>query len=332
LASRATIFQTREGATYLALTVPTLVIQAFYSVTIFGAVGLGIPPPFNIVTQLYGAVTLILSLIAIATFRPTIAMLTLGASYFLITLLPQTTSAEPLLLLVPVFLLMISFNYGRAAETAAGHHPIVSIRGPSYLKALSIFVGGLLPILAAVMLVMMASFTVDVAQAEVGGLPYPLSDLLRLYLQTRIGFVLLATAAAGILLWVIREFFEPVILYYSLEGAAAKQMVNEEFGEIKKVLEKRFLKWRIGSPLEVHRPSIRWIAAGFVLVAVLLVLFGPTPMQMAERGGRAAGLLPVGLDEKALIQMSSDAADYIDSNLLRVENLIRYLISLLWGD
>ncbi|MCL4437066.1 MAG: hypothetical protein M1503_06555 [Thaumarchaeota archaeon] len=337
--SRAAMFLTREGATYLFLTLPALMVQATYSIAIYSTAPLsvaGIPPPFNLIPydliiRLIGAAALIIALVSIAMFRPTLNMLTLGASYFIITLLPHTLTTEPLILLISIFLLMISFNYGRTAQTVAGRKPIISSTGPFHLKILSVSLSWVLPVAAAVALVAATSLVAGLAQSESTVLPYPLADLVRLYLQTRIGFVLLATAAAGVLLWIIREFLEPAILYYSLDSAGARQMLIEEYNYEKQGLEKRFLRRKIGSPIQLKSPSQRWIIACAVLASLLLMLFGPTPSMMAERSGLASSIVPKGLDEEALLKIFSAATHYIDSKMLQVENLIRYFISLLWG-
>ncbi|MFQ6134465.1 MAG: hypothetical protein ACE5KU_01455, partial [Nitrososphaerales archaeon] len=227
--------------------------------------------------------------------------------------------------------LMVSFNYGRAARTAAGRNTKVSSRGPLHLKILSISLNGLLPVAAAVVLVTIASLTLNIAKAEVSILPYPLSDISFLYLQTRIGFVFFATLAAGVLLWVIREFLEPAILYYSLDRAGAKQLIAEEYGYLKKNWEKKFLKWRLGTPIEIRRPSRGAIVVGIILTLLLLGLYGPTPSDMLGRSGELVRNIPGGFDGEILVQAVSDSADYIDSNVLRLENLIRYIVSLMWG-
>ncbi|MFQ6135113.1 MAG: hypothetical protein ACE5KU_04800, partial [Nitrososphaerales archaeon] len=116
------MLMTREGVTYLALAFPALLIQATYSYIMYNTFNLGIPEPFNLLTQPLGIAAFLAVLGAIATFRPTLAMLILGLSYFTITLLPQTPTPDPLILLIPLFLLMVSFNYGRAARTAAGRN------------------------------------------------------------------------------------------------------------------------------------------------------------------------------------------------------------------
>jgi hypothetical protein len=340
MSSRAAMFLTKDGTTYLFLTLPAFLIQATYSIALYSATivdASSIPPPFsiipyNLIIRLIGVVALIVSLASIALFRPTLTMLTLGVSYFLITLLPQTPATEPLILLIPLFLLMISFNYGRTAQTVAGRKPIVSSTGPLHLKILSVTLSGVLPVAAAIVLVVTTSMVTGLAQSESAVLPYPLADLVRLYLHTRIGFVLLATAAAGILLWVIREFLEPAVLYYSLDGAGARQMLMEEYNYEKERLEKRFLKRKIGSPIQLKTPAQRWIITAAVLASLLLILFGPTPSMMAQRSGLASNIVPNTLNEETLLKMVSTGTHYIDSKMLQVENLIRYFISLLWGD
>ncbi len=339
MANRVAMFLTREGATYLFLTLPALMVQVTYSLAIYSTAPLdvsGIPPPFtlipfDLIIRLIGVYALIVALVSTVLFRPTLTMLTLGASYFTITLLPYTPATEPLILLMPIFLLMISFSYGRTAQTVAGRKPIVSSTGPFHLKILSVSLSWVLPVAAAVALVAAASIIAGYAQSESTILPYPLNDLVRLYLQTRVGFVLLATAAAGVLLWVIREFLEPAILYYSLDGAGARQMLMEEYNDEQTRLEKRFLKRKIGSPIQLKAPSKRWIITGAVLASLLLMLFGPTPSMMVEKSGLASNLVPRGLDEAMLLKMVSAGTHYVDSKMLQVENLIRYFISLLWG-
>lgn len=322
---------TRNGATYLSLAFPALLLQATYSIIMFNTFNLGIPQPFNILTQLIGVTTLLVVIGAIVTFRSTLAMLILGLSYFAITLLPQMPTHDPLILLIPLFLLMVSFNYGRAAKTAAGRKPRVLSRGPLYLKILSVSLNGLLPVMTAVVLVTIASSILNFARAEVSVLPYPLSDMAFLYLQTRMGFVFLSIMAAGLLLWVIREFLEPAVLYYSLDEAGAKQLISEEYNDLKKNLEKKFLKRRIGLPIKAGRPSRGAIVVGFALMLLLLGLYGPTPSDMVAKSGEVVDMIPGGLDGEALTQAVSDLAGGIESGMLRLENLIRYLISILWG-
>ncbi len=322
---------TKEGVTYLALTFPAILTQATHSYVMYTTFDLDIPAPFNIVTQLLGAAAMLAILGAIVTFRPTLAMLILGLSYFTITLIPQTPTPDPLILLVPIFLLLISFNYGRAARTTAGRSPRVLSRGPLHLKILSVSLNGMLPVAAAVVLIGIASLALNIAEVEVSVLPYPLSDILFLYLQTRVGFVLFATLAAGVLLWVIREFLEPAVLYYSLDRAGGRQFVEAEYDQLKRDWEKKFLKRRLGTPMVIRRPNRGFMVGGLILMLLILGVFGPTPDVMPEKSRPLVEGVLGGFSGETLVQAVSDFADDIDSRALWLENLIRYLVSIIWG-
>jgi hypothetical protein len=258
-------------------------------------------------------------------------MLILGLSYFAVTLVPPIPTADPLILLMPMFLLMFSFNYGRAAKTTLGREPYVSSSGPLHLKILSILVNGLLPVAAAMVLVAIASLTLNITKSEVSILPYPLSNIVSLYLQTRFGFVFFATVAAGLLLWIIKEFLEPVILYYSLNKTGAKKMISDKYNDLKVKLEKKFLKQKIGLPINVKKPSRGVIVVGTALIILLLGFYGPAPENMLERSEELVRAIPAEFNGENLTQTFSELADTVDSNVLRLENLIRYLVSIIWG-
>jgi hypothetical protein len=238
---------------------------------------------------------------------------------------------DPTILLIALFSLMISFNFGRAAKTSFGQNPIVSSKGPLHLKILSNSLNGILPVSAVVIMVIISSLILNLAKTEILNLPYPLSELSFLYIQTRIGFVFSAILTAGIILWVIKEVLEPIILHYSLNRNNAKQLISEEFSELKNNLEKRFLKFQLGNIPILKKPSLALLLINISILVIILGLYGPTPDNILSRSQPLEDIIPNGFESEVLINSFSELANNADSMILRLENLIRYLSSLLWG-
>jgi len=325
------VLKGKEGAAYLALNFPALIIQSTYSIAMYNAEKLGASRPLSLAVQLVGLAALISMVVSVVTFRPTSTIFSLGISFFIVALLPRAPTPDPLVFISALILLLLSFNFGRSVRMTAGRTPEVYSRGPIHFRALSLSLNGILPIAASIGLVVLASIILETVKSGVTSLPYPLSDLILLYLDTRIGFVSFILLNAGILLWIIREFLEPAVLYYSLDQGMAGRFATERYEELKRDLERKFLKHRLGIPLKPAKPSRVTLTLGLILLILILVLYGPTPQDIQVKSEGLLERIPLGLDGKTIIQSFSKLIEFVDSKTLSLENLIRYLIRILWG-
>ncbi len=340
--SLASKYATKEAVVYYALVLPALAAEMVFSVAIAstpgdllaqaapgaGAVAVGV--------RLLPWVLLAVSVYAIFSFRPSLLITLLIASFFveasvangIAFLGAQLDLGDTVILVIAAtFLALAGFNYSRGIKLLAGRRPIVTSSGPLGYNALGVALESALPLLAALALVVLVETVVGDLGAQAARLPSPLSTLASLYLQSRIGLVFTTLFVAGAAIWVMRQFLEPVILHFTLNAADAKRELLAEIEPTTKSVRK----------VSRYRPS-GGLAWGLLTAAYCLGLLAALAIFL-PRGQFSRDLLAaLDLHAPATTPVESLVQDSIQNALVKInilyaqsQDFLREIIQVLWG-
>jgi hypothetical protein len=340
--SFASKYLTRGAMIYCVLVLPALISEVAFSIAI-------VSTPNDLLTQaapggsavaalvqLVPWLLLAASVYAIFSLRPSLLVTLLITSFFVAAsvangiafLGAQLDLGDTVIVVVAsTFLALAGFSYARDIKLLAGRRPDVTSSGPLGYNALGVVLESAFPILAALALVLLVDTLVGDLGSQAAHLPAPLSALASLYLQSRIGLVFTTLFVAGSVIWVMRQFLEPVILHFTLNAADAKKELLSEIEPTTRSVRK----------IARYRPSggFAWgllTAAYCVGLIAALALFLP-------RGEFSRDLLaafdlhaPTPSPAEALVQGSFQSA-VVRINILyaQSQDFIREVIQLLWG-
>ena len=333
-------FATKGALFYYALVLPAIVAELVFSVAVASSSG-------NLITQASsGAVAsgvqllpwalLAASLYAVYSFRPSLLVTMLIASFFLAASIANGVSflGVPLdledavvLVIAAAFLALAGFTYGRGLKLLGGRRVDITSSGPVGYNALGLALDTAVPVAAAIGLVVLVEAVVGDLGAQAARLPAPLSELATLYLQTRIGLVFTTLFVAGAAIWAMRQFLEPLILYFTLNAADAKRELLGEIEPTTKSVRK----------ISQYRPS-KGLAWGFLTIAYCAGVFAAIAIFL-PRGQLSRDLLaifnlqaPSPAPAEVLVQSSiQNAVVWVDIHFAQAQDYIREGIRLLWG-
>jgi hypothetical protein len=340
--SLASRYATKGALIYYALVLPALVAEAVFSIAIVSTPGdllTQAAPGGSAVAaavQLLPWALLIASLYAILSFRPSLLVALLIASFFVaasvangIAFLGAQLDLEDTVILVvaATFLALAGFNYARGLKLLAGRRPDVTSSGPLGYNALGLALESAFPLAAALALVVLVETVVGDLGVQAARLPAPLSALASLYLQSRIGLVFTTLFVAGAAIWVMRQFLEPVILHFTLNASDARKELLAEIEPTTKSVRK----------VARYRPS-GGLAWGLLTVAycagliAALAIFLPRGQFSRELLGALDLHAPSPTPAEELLQGSIQNA-VVKVNVLyaQSQDYIRQIIQLLWG-
>jgi hypothetical protein len=332
----------RQAKIYYLLCLPAIASEIIFSASIVANTQTILPS-----LELGGAALLafietlpwvlfMVSVYALVSFRPSLLVVLLTASFFVsaaatngITFFgfllswPEAVS----LLLGSSFAVLIGFNYSRGAKILEGRKLRSSSRGPLSYQILSISLELALPALAAIGLVVLVGAVFAALKTQVSELPQPLSTLSSLYLTTHVGSVFTIILIAGATIWVLRQLVEPVIMYYTINSSDARKLLMSEVEDIaKKSRKDRILQTMEGMP---------WVIGGAAMLLVMLSFLsaGIGPQGFYRALGSMFNLQHPGTTpaESDFLSSANFFISRIDSLLIEAENLLQTLIRLLWG-
>lgn len=335
-------YATKEALVYYALVLPALVAEAVFSVAIVSTPGdllTQAAPGGSAVAaalQLLPWALLAASVYAVFSFRPSLLVTLLIASFFVAASVANEIAflgAEldlgdtVILVVVTAFLALAGFNYSRGIKLLNGRRPDVTSSGPIGYNVLGLALESAFPLVAALALVVLVETIVGDLGAQSARLPAPLSELASLYLQSRIGIVFTTLFVAGAMIWVMRQFLEPVMLHFTLNATDAKKELLAEIEPTTKGVRK----------ISRYRPSggLSWgllsVAYCLGLIAVLAIFL---PRGQFSRDLLAA--VDFHAPAPTLLERLLQAS--IQKGLVRVnilyaqsQDFIRQIIQLLWG-
>jgi hypothetical protein len=336
------MYATREALIYYALVLPALAAEALFSIAIVSTPGDLLTQSAqggsaaNAAVQLLPWALLAVSLYAIFSFRPSLLITLLIASFFVAASVADGIAVlgaqlnlgyTVILVVAATFLALAGFNYSRGIKLLAGRRPIVTSSGPLGYNDHAVAFESALPLLAALALVVLVETAVGALGAQAARLPAPLSTLTSLYLQSRIGLVFTTLFVAGAAVWGIRQFLEPVILHFTLNPADAKKELLAEIEPTTKGVRK----------IARYRPS-GGLAWGLLTAAYCLGLLAALAVFL-PRGQFSRDLVAVlDLHAPSPTPVESFIQDSIKNALVKInilyaqsQDYIREIIQLLWG-
>jgi hypothetical protein len=335
-------YATRGALTFYALVLPAIIAEAVFSVAIASTPGALVTEAAPYGDAVFAAVQLLplailaLSAYAVFSFRPSILVTLLVASFFVavsvangITFLGTRLElgATVILVVVASFLALAGFNYARGVRLLGGRHPDVTSSGPLGYNLLGIALDSFVPLAAALGLVLLVETIVGDLGVQAALLPQPLSTLASLYLQTRIGLVFTTLFVAGASIWVMRQIIEPVILHFTLSASDARRELLSEIEPTTKSVKK----------ISRYKPSggLAWGVLGTAYcagIALALAIFLSRGEFLRELLATVNLNPPPPTPLENLLQTTIEGALVkIDIIFAQTEGYIRSLIQLLWG-
>lgn len=333
-------YGTRGALIYYALILPALVGVGIFSTAAASTSGALVASSMGDIVA--AAVTvlpfalLIVSIYAVITFRPSLLVTFLVISFFIAASVTNGISllgaqldlgAMVVLVVVATFLALAGFNYSRGLKLLDGRRANVASSGPLGFNALGVAVDSFVPPAMALILVIVVEAVVGNLGTQATQLPAPLSTLASLYLQTRIGLVFTTLLVAGAVIWILRQFVEPVILHFTLTAADAKKELLSEIEPTTKSVRKiiryrpsKGLSWgvlmtayslAIIAALAYYLPSSQF--SRDLLTALNLESPSPSPVELLVQNGM----------QNALVR--------INISFAQLQDYIREGITLLWG-
>ena len=336
-------FFARQALIYYLMCLPALVSELLFSLTIASSPQL-VPEiaSFNglvpLVVQVIPWLVMALSLYTLISFRPSILIGLLTVSFFIAASVttsmtffgyPFSLGAAVALVVGSTFTTLVGFNFSRGAKLLGGRKLFLRSKGPAGYQLLSLSVELILPLAAAVGLVLLVSVFFDALKAQSLLLPQPLSTLTSLYLGTVIGLAFTTILIAGAIIWVLRQLVEPVIMYFSITSSDAKTLA---LGEIRDITTK------LGKDVGSRRDPVgfRWIIPGALISLFLLVYIEKSLGGFGNLEGafmqavtmHSTGTTP---HEVSFQNSANSLAVQIDETVIKIENFIRALFTFLWG-
>ena len=340
--SLITRYATKEALIYYALVIPALVAEAVFSIAIVSTPGdlLTQAAPggsaLSLAIQLVPLAVLAVSLYAVFSFRPSLLVTLLVASFFVAAsvangiafLGAQLDLGDTVILVVAAtFLALAGFNYARGLKLLAGRRPIVTSSGPRGYNVLGLALESVFPLVAALALVVLVQTVVGDLGSQAARLPAPLSSLASLYLQSRIGLVFSTLFVAGAAIWVMRQFLEPVILHFTLNASDARKELLSEIEPTTKSVRK-IARYRPSGGLAWGLLTVAYCAGLLAALAIFLPRGQFSRDLVASLDLRAPAPTPL----ETLLQDSMQNA-LVRVNILyaQSQDFLRQIIQLLWG-
>jgi len=243
-------YSSRQARIYFALSAPALVLEFVFATGLvlnLGGVASSVGGDLALAVGIVPWVVLIVAIFAFLRFRPSLLVATLAFSFFLSAV---TGSQAGLLgaqggfglgaglVVIGVFCALIGFSYSRGANLKAGRDLRAESQGPVGFQVLGVSLEFGMPLLITLGVIALVSVIVGAASSEVNVLPQPLSTISSIYLSTRFGLASVVILVAGLAIWTIREFLEPVILYYTLTYDEAVDQALGEVDDVRKSIRR----------------------------------------------------------------------------------------------
>jgi len=335
-------YATRGALIYYALVLPAIIAESVFSVAIASTPGALVTDaaPYggavSAAVQVLPLAVLAASTYAVFSFRPSVLVTLLIASFFVavsvangISLLgtPLDLGATVILVVAATFLALAGFNYARGVKLLGGRRPDVRSSGPLGYNVLGIALESAVPLAAALALVLLVETVVGALRLQAALLPPPLSTLVSLYLQTRIGLVFATLFVAGGAIWVMRQVIEPVILHFTLSAPDARRELLSEIQPTTKTVRK-IARYRPSRGLGWGVLAVGYSAGIFAALAIFLPRGELYRDLLATLDLHPPSPSPLELLFQTSIQNAIVKADIL---FAQSEDYIRDLIRLLWG-
>ncbi|OLB47454.1 hypothetical protein AUH73_08845 [archaeon 13_1_40CM_4_53_4] len=268
------------------------------------------------------------SVYALFALRPALMVTLLTVFFLLLTSsLGQVDFYVAALVVVSSFLSLVGFSYARAAKVLLGRKLNLESHGPVIFRLTSLGFDLLLPILGALGVMAVVAYVMGIIRAQVHILPQPLATLGTLYLESHLYLIMTTLTVAGGAVWAMREVLEPIVLRFTLTPDIAREMaldqVNDIYGKILWEAQKK--------PSRGLSPVV--IFSGLLVLLVALLVFFVGPSRSADELLAALGISRIvpSHNELLLGNVAENVVRSIDQYLIVMENILKFIIKLLWG-
>jgi hypothetical protein len=335
-------YATKGALIYYALVLPAVIAEAVFSIAVSTTPGDlvtqagSIAAVVAVAAQVLPWAVLGISAYAIMSFRPSVLVTLLVVSFFLATSVAngitflgvQLDLGDTVILVVASsFLALVGFNHARGLKLLGGRRPNIKSSGPLGYNVLGIALESVVPLAAALALVVLVAAVVGDLGVQAARLPPPLSSLTSLYLQTRIGLVFMTLFVAGAAIWVLRQFLEPVILHFTLSAADAKKELLSEIEPTTKTV-KKVMRYRPSRGLAWSYLTVAYSAGLIAALAIFLQRGQLSRDLLAIVSLQTPSPAPVELLIQNSIQNATVKADILYA---QSQDYIRTIIRILWG-
>jgi len=271
---------------------------------------------------------LAISLYALFSVRPSTLITFLTIFFlFLTSTLGQVDFYLAAMVIVSSFTTLLGFSYVRAARVLSGRRLNSESRGPVLLRATTLGFDLILPISAALGVMAIVAYVMNVIQSQVRILPQPLSTLGSLYLQSNFYLILTTISVAGAAVWVMREILEPVIMRFTMSREDAQE---QAFSQIEDVARK--IWWETTKkPGRGRGPLVFFVLAALFLVIYLILTGGL--MRPVNDFLSIIGVERVTPSRTELVagNIAKNAVRLVDRWVVILENVVKFVMKLLWG-
>jgi hypothetical protein len=339
-------YATKGALIYYALLLPAIIAEVVFSIAITstpgdllttaGSSGGMIIVVGVVVVELLPWILLAGSIYAVFSFRPSLLVTFLIASFFIAASVANgifflgtllNLGGMVILVVAATILALTGFNYSRGLKLLAGRRPNIVSSGPIGYNVLGIALELVIPLAVALALVVLVETVVGALAVQAVRLPPPLSTLASLYLQTRIGIIFTTLFVAGATIWVMRQFLEPLILNFTLNAADAKKELLAEIRPTTKGVYK-ISRYRPSSGLAWGVLTVTY-CAGLIVALAILIPHGPffrDILATLKLGSPSSTPLETLIQDKINGELVS-----ADRLFAQSEEYIREVITILWG-
>ncbi len=335
-------YATTGAMIYYALVLPAVVLEAVFSVAIASTPGdlVAQNAPYGdavaAVVRLLPLAILVASAYAILSFRPSVLITMLTASFFvavsvsngIYVLGARLDLGETVISVVAAaFLALAGFTSARGVKLLGGRRPVIRSSGPLGYNVLGIVLDFAVPLATALGVVLLVEQVVAALTAQAANLPSPLSTLTSLYLQSRVGIVFTTILVAGAAVWAMRQFVEPVILHFTLSAADARRELLSEIEPTSKSVRK-ISRYRPSTGLSWGILTVVYCAGIFSALAYFLPWGGFYRDLLATLNLHPPPPSPIESLFQSALQNGLVKADIL---FARSQDILRDIIRLLWG-
>jgi hypothetical protein len=183
-----------------------------------------------------------------------------------------------------------------------------------------------LPLVTILGAMFLIAYVMNMMQSQAHILPEPLGTLGGLYLQSRLYLMLTTLTVAGVIIWMIREFFEPILLRFTLTIHDAREYLLDQLSsDLRRIYWHQTWRPRINVRRVVFLDTVLVVFVIIILLAFgsgqgdeLLKVFGLASPRVNMTG------YYVDLNAKLIVRLC-------DRIIIAFQDLLAKIIKILWG-
>lgn len=264
--------------------------------------------------------------VSILSILPILSFFLYMAGYGMQVRVPPLTVALTMsVVLISTFCALASFKYSRASMLSKQGKVILRRDGPAGYAILNHMLDYVFPVTLVVLLAVTVAWLMGIIRQGLTKIPGPLSSLGAEYISTNIGQATFGVIILGAVLWISKQFVEPILLNYSLSKSQALDLLLSEDDMYQKMRSKKELKL----------VSLRgWVLLSLFTLALAIgvtVYLGGLEYTVSSLRSIFAGSSTTTNFDKLIHDDFNSIGDSITRFVIQGENLIRILFRILFG-